>query len=109
MELIELSIDQLRDMLLEAAKNGARQAYIMADKASDLISTNNAYKMYGRAWVESLIEQGSIRPKRTSGTKTNSTRYYSRLELDTLQQSVVTKCELIRKTRKQQIQNQEVL
>lgn len=49
----------------------------------DLISTNQAYKLYGEARVDELIERGLI-VRQGSGRAKNSAKYMSRKRLEEL-------------------------
>lgn len=85
---MELTIESIK----EATKQGYLEAmleYEQYKKAKrskrdpDLISTNQAYKLYGEARVDELIERGLI-VRQGSGRAKNSAKYMSKKRLEEL-------------------------
>lgn len=81
---VTLSIQQLQQMLQSAAKLGA--AEVMRNNQSDLISKSEAFRRFGRKWIEYHLANGNLRGRRRSGEK-NSTMYISTTDIITLQES----------------------
>lgn len=81
---VTLSISQLQQMLQSAAKLGA--AEVMRNNQSDLISKNEAFRRFGRKWIEYHLANGNLQSRRRSGEK-NSTIYISTTDIITLQES----------------------
>lgn len=81
---VTLSIAQLQQMLQSAAKLGA--AEVMRNNQSDLISKSEAYRRFGRKWIDYHVANGNIRGKRR-GSEKNCKVYFSTTDIITLQES----------------------
>ena len=85
---MNITLEQIR----QATKEGYLEAlyeYEQYEKAKrskrylDLVSTNQAYKLYGEARVDELIERGLI-VRQGSGRAKNSAKYMSKKRLEEL-------------------------
>lgn len=78
--MITLSIQELKEMLMDAARLGAAEIIQEQRPAADLISQKEAYEQFKAARVRRWVDNGQIQSERV-GTAKNSKRVYSRREL----------------------------
>lgn len=80
------SRETYRSIIMEASKMGAAEAVKYLKPEKDRISKRQAEKEFSWAWIKNKLEKGQILAERT-GNKKNSTMYFSRSQLISLQSS----------------------
>lgn len=89
-----------KNMMMQISEIIAAQVVKQIKPADDLISQRQAWKEFGRTWVDNHFERGMIRAHRTS-VAANASKRFSRAELLALQQAEHNlRCEITYKPRK---------
>ena len=79
---MELSVLQLKEIINTASRNAADQALAQAGLLKEEITQAEAFRIHGRARVESWCNQGLVKRIKTGEGK-NCKVTYSRAELNT--------------------------
>lgn len=80
---ITMELYELKNLCKEMAALGAATVIQNNTPSKDLVSQREAYRLYQEMRVRRWVEQGLITPQR-NGAATNSKRFYSRAELQAL-------------------------
>lgn len=80
---ITMELYELKNICKEMAALGAATIIQTNTPSNDLISQREAYRLYQEMRVRRWVEQGLITPQR-NGSAPNSKRFYSRAELQQL-------------------------
>lgn len=78
-----LTLLEEKRLRIDSATTGAEIALNRIGLLKDEISQNEAFRIYGRAVVESWLNTGYV-TRVKGGSKSNSKIYYSRIELETV-------------------------
>ena len=85
---INISIADYKELLFEASRQGAKMALSESGLYRDEISQRKAWHIYGRGYIENLLNLKLI--KRNSGLGGNSKCTFSRLEIESALQAQKT-------------------
>lgn len=77
------SLQELREILEAACNSAVAKLIKQQDPAADLISQNEAYKLYKESRVKRWVQLGLLRSERL-GNSRNSKKVYSRAQLEKL-------------------------